>query len=205
MATSQKHALSLCGQTLFFSSPKASLCEVTQAPARGKMLTLVAQTLTHSITSLGIGCTYENTPRTQSYTHVYSSITLAQPCTGDVLSLFVWHFRAATVKFPGAYLTGLDIEVLSWGSLWNGVTEGRIRREIWGDKGKVGESFKESDFHQWACNKWERWLQWQPLPSGMKTAVYTVYRMGYQLCNSIGTGTDRVIWLDWFQLSLRWQ
>lgn len=33
-----------------------------------------------------------------------------------------------------------DIEVLSWGSLWNGMAEGRIRREIWGDKGEAGES-----------------------------------------------------------------
>lgn len=178
------------------------------------MLTLVAQTLTHSVDSLGVWCTHENTPHIQSCTHMYLNIALTPPCslfTRDVLSLLVQHCRAASVKFPAALLTGFDIEALSRGSLLNGLAEGRIRREIWGDRhqGKSEReresAIEESDFYQWACNNWERWVQWQPVPSGMETAVYTVYRMGYQLRYSIGTGTDRVIWLDWFQLSLRWQ
>lgn len=50
--------------------------------------------------------------------------------------------------------------------------ESDMRRQ--GRSWREWETFKESDFYQGACNKWERWLQWQPPPSGMETAVYTV-------------------------------
>lgn len=40
---------------------------------------------------------------------------------------------------------------------------------------------EESDFYHWACNKRERWEQWQALLFGTETAVYSVYRKEYQL------------------------
>lgn len=80
---------------------------------------------------------------------------------------------------------------------WQREGEGE-RYEKTGTMGEVREETKresaveESDFYHRACTNWERWVQWQPLPSGVETA-YTAYRMGYQLCKSIGAGADRVI------------
>lgn len=100
-------------------------------------------------------------------------------------------------------LTGLGFEALSGKSfsLFSQMS-GTVKEKEGDTKGsgtrggmlRRGDASEEWDFYHWACNNRERWVQWQPLPSGVQTAVYTVEPTGYQLHWIMGSGTD---WAKW--------
>lgn len=142
----------------------------------------------------------KNMARERSGTHMYfkhgtySLCVIHQGCLVPVgvtpqsssssqqLSDWIWHWSIISLFFR-----------MEWKREGEGEryeetdTKGEVR-------GREGErAGKESDFYHWACNNWERWVQWQPLPSGSETAVYTAHRMGYRPRQSIGTGPDRLI------------
>lgn len=141
----------------------------------------------------------KNMARERSGTHMYfkhgtySLCVIHQGCLVPVgvtpqsssssqqLSDWIWHWSIISLFFE-----------------WSGrgkEKERDMRRQTPREKlEREGErAGKESDFYHWACNNWERWVQWQPLPSGSETAVYTAHRMGYRPRQSIGTGPDRLI------------
>lgn len=114
-----------------------------------------------------------------------------------------WYNTVEQLKFPTAFWLDLTLKYYYQGEAfrmeWLREGEGERYGET-NTKGGVREretekesAVEESDFYHWACNNWERWVQWQPHPSGIETAVYTAYQKGYRLRLSIGAGADRVI------------